>query len=452
MKPLFIFLAAILVLPFSTKSQSISINSSTPHASCGGQTIAVAFTVTGSLPPPYTIELVERIEESSYGGGCNSTNHNTLSTTTTNTLSGTINIPVGHYTRGVSGECRGFWPMLTMYSYSIKVKSGSIENSFYPIQLVQNCTPVINPRIEPSPICAGKPGILKWYSAGAVSGNVYTVELSDSSGGFPSATVLGTITGNNADGMKSFNFAAPAGATSSDIYKIKVKSSNPVSEDETSISIGSAEICGPVRNVTASSNQMCSPSTGTVNFELHDTFLSGNTFTVQLSNQYGDFSSPTNIGSVTSQTATSIPVSIPSALQYGSSYKIRVVASLPSPGISFTSAASSNMKIGLYSPYLNGSTTVCTNSKMELSLYTSADFYPKTDYTFEWRKNDLNVNAQNQSTENSSSYEYFERTNTVPSDSGVYTIKVTRIGDGCVIESSPITVSINALPSPALLL
>ena len=59
-------------------------------------------------------------------------------------------------------------------------------------------------------------------------------------------------------------------------------------------------------------------------------YNSGNTFTVQLSDAAGSFTSPTTIGSASGTSSTSIACTIPEAQTIGSGYRIRVVASDPS--------------------------------------------------------------------------------------------------------------------------
>lgn len=58
-------------------------------------------------------------------------------------------------------------------------------------------------------------------------------------------------------------------------------------------------------------------------------FNSGNTFTAQLSDASGSFTSPLNIGSVSATTSGTISASIPSNTAAGTGYRIRVIASNP---------------------------------------------------------------------------------------------------------------------------
>ena len=78
-----------------------------------------------------------------------------------------------------------------------------------------------------------------------------------------------------------------------------------------------------------SSNSFCPNANFPVSYATTGTFNSGNIFTAQLSNALGDFSSPTNIGSLTATTSGTINATIPIATPAGSGYKVRVVSSNP---------------------------------------------------------------------------------------------------------------------------
>ena len=78
---------------------------------------------------------------------------------------------------------------------------------------------------------------------------------------------------------------------------------------------------------------------GTVDFTSTGTFNAGNTYTAFLSDATGDFSSPINIGSITSTANSgSIPFTLPASLPTGSGYQIQIVAS--NPGTIGTNSAS----------------------------------------------------------------------------------------------------------------
>ncbi len=66
-----------------------------------------------------------------------------------------------------------------------------------------------------------------------------------------------------------------------------------------------------------------------VPFAANGFFNSGNTFTAQLSDENGDFSKPTNIGSLAGTSSGTINATIPSSVLTGEGYRIRVVSSNP---------------------------------------------------------------------------------------------------------------------------
>lgn len=72
-------------------------------------------------------------------------------------------------------------------------------------------------------------------------------------------------------------------------------------------------------------------ASGTVEFTSVGTFTAGNTYTVQLSDASGDFTSPTTIGSLNSTANNgTIPFSIPAGTISGTAYRIRVISNTPS--------------------------------------------------------------------------------------------------------------------------
>ncbi len=81
---------------------------------------------------------------------------------------------------------------------------------------------------------------------------------------------------------------------------------------------------------TITGSPLCAGSSVNVPYTITGTYISGNTFTAQLSNASGSFASPVNIGSVTSTTAVTITATIPLITSSGTGYRIRVISSNPS--------------------------------------------------------------------------------------------------------------------------
>ena len=76
-------------------------------------------------------------------------------------------------------------------------------------------------------------------------------------------------------------------------------------------------------------NSYCESSSLSINYSTVGAFDPSNQFTVQLSNAFGSFSSPTNIGTFTNGGSGNYTTALPSSL-FGNSFKVRIVSSNPS--------------------------------------------------------------------------------------------------------------------------
>lgn len=139
------------------------------------------------------------------------------------------------------------------------------------------------------------------------------------------------------------------------------------------------------------SGPFCSGSSVSVNYTTDTiTFLSGNVFTAQLSNASGSFSSPTNIGTVTSTTASTISATIPTNTPFGSNYRIRVISSSPA----YTGSDNgTNIIINLPALELGAGQNLCSGSSIQLNGPTGA-----TSYSWSNGSNTQNINVSNPGT------------------------------------------------------
>ena len=97
-----------------------------------------------------------------------------------------------------------------------------------------------------------------------------------------------------------------------------------------------------------------------LSFSVFGEFQSGNTFSIQLSNKIGSFTSPTTIGTLKSDKPAIVNCTIPANTVSGSGYRIRVVGSSPS-----TLGADNGTDISiniLPRPKIVGSATSCLNN------------------------------------------------------------------------------------------
>lgn len=80
---------------------------------------------------------------------------------------------------------------------------------------------------------------------------------------------------------------------------------------------------------SVSTTNICQGGGIDVEYEALGTYTPGNIFTVQLSDANGDFSTPVDVGSLTSTTSGTITATVPAGTPAGNGYRIRVVSSTP---------------------------------------------------------------------------------------------------------------------------
>jgi hypothetical protein len=81
---------------------------------------------------------------------------------------------------------------------------------------------------------------------------------------------------------------------------------------------------------TITGSPFCAGNAVSIPYTIANTFISGNTFTAQLSNSTGSFTSPVTIGTLSSTSAGTISGTIPALTSTGTGYRIRVVSNTPS--------------------------------------------------------------------------------------------------------------------------
>ncbi len=113
-------------------------------------------------------------------------------------------------------------------------------------------------------------------------------------------------------------------------------------------------------------SDLCVNSNFKIPYRLSGTFNSGNTFTAQLSDSSGSFSSPINIGFINSTVSDTISATIPSIIKSSDKYRIRVISSNPSI---IGSDNGNNIKIDSLLPKVNilGSNSICLGSSILLT-------------------------------------------------------------------------------------
>lgn len=148
----------------------------------------------------------------------------------------------------------------------------------------------------------------------------------------------------------SFNWTAPATNLGTiTFYSAGVACNNNGNEAGDYVYTTSLAI-SPANNNTIttgniSTSSFCAGQTGiSIPYTITGTFTSGNVFTAQLSNSTGAFTTPTNIGTLTSVSAGTISSSVALPSVAGTLYRIRVVSSTPA---TTGSANTTNLTINL---------------------------------------------------------------------------------------------------------
>jgi hypothetical protein len=172
--------------------------------------------------------------------------------------------------------------------------------------------------------CQGAIFNVNFTQNGALAaGNVYTVQLSNSSGSFTSPTAIGTRTSTTAGTISCTMPIVPAGTG----YRIRMVSSNPaLTSPDNGINLTVTALA--INSPSTAATSFCQGEAFNVTYAQPCPLLAGNIYTVQLSDASGSFTSPTAIGTRTSTTVGPIPCTMP-FVSAGSGYRIRIVSSNP---------------------------------------------------------------------------------------------------------------------------
>lgn len=168
----------------------------------------------------------------------------------------------------------------------------------------------------------------------------------------------------------------------------------------------------------------CAGGNIVVQYESTGTFGFPCDFSIELSDEWGDFTAPINIGSVPLNTGV-VFGTIPINTTFGFGYRVRVVSSnpyivgteSPFPPIVITSSAVS-AEIST-----DPSNEICEGDTVTLGVL------PNESYVWSNGATTQNINV---------------------TESGDYSVTVTNYITGCVVSTPPVTITVNPLPDPAL--
>jgi len=165
---------------------------------------------------------------------------------------------------------------------------------------------------------------------------------------------------------------------------------------------------------------LCAGGNIVVEYQTTGTFSFGCTFTAQLSDAWGNFNTPVDIGSVPINTGI-IMGTIPINTTFGINYRVRVVSDnpvvigteSPNPPIVIASSAVSATII------TNPGTEICDGDSVNLWVTPNASYYWSTGETTQ----SINVTVSN-----------------------TYNVTVTNYITGCEVSSTPVTIIVDTLP------
>lgn len=207
------------------------------------------------------------------------------------------------------------------------------------------------------------------------SNNVFTAQLSNSAGSFGTPTDIGSVTASTAGAI---SVTIPVGITPGNGYRIRVISSNPtggrISPDNgTNLTINAIGLNAP----TGIGATYCANATFNITNVLSSAcnFVTGNTFTAQLSDATGSFASPTNISSAISATAGgTISVTLPANATTSSNYRIQVVSTNP-VRTSISSGTFTINALAITAPTITGGTTTfCQGQNFTVNYTVNCTF------------------------------------------------------------------------------
>ncbi|MCB9065820.1 MAG: SBBP repeat-containing protein [Chitinophagales bacterium] len=133
----------------------------------------------------------------------------------------------------------------------------------------------------------------------------------------------------------------------------------------------------------------------TLPYDVTTDFRTGNTFTVQLSDTAGLFTSPVNIGSVNSNTAGTISCTLPSGIAASSKYKIRILGTLPADTSEAISINIHDFKLPKVKTHILPKDTLCSK---DTAVFFATLTHPGIDNYYKWYVNGDSVSGVKGST------------------------------------------------------
>lgn len=246
---------------------------------------------------------------------------------------GGFNFPIN--IGSVTGTTAGSIPvniptgLATSSNYQIRVVSTNLPTTSSPtVQFTINNAYIDVWSIAGNNFCPGSNFSTIFDADGDfLTGNQFRVELSNSSGNFPTGTFIGSLSDDMGGIDLVANSTIPSSIANSNFYRVRVQSTNPFSNtsfDRESPYFRTFSSC--YNTISASTGPYFAGSTLRVNITPNVTFAGGNIYIAQLSDASGSFANPQFVGSVAGTSLATITGVIPALSSAGSNFSVRVVS------------------------------------------------------------------------------------------------------------------------------
>jgi hypothetical protein len=140
---------------------------------------------------------------------------------------------------------------------------------------------------------------------------------------------LGTSVPLTAGSPLSKDFTATLGTLTNGVHKLTIRAKD-VNNSWSIVGIKDFTVQDNIVVIGGIPANWCKNTTLNIPFTASGTYTAGNTYTAQLSNALGSFTTPTVIGTLTSTAASgTIIATIPNTVPISNGYKVRIISSLP---------------------------------------------------------------------------------------------------------------------------
>lgn len=182
-----------------------------------------------------------------------------------------------------------------------------------------------------------------------------------------------------------------------------------------------------IQQFKSSNASLCPDSNFYVTYKPGTTFNGGNSFTLQLSDENGDFTNAINLSFTLSATNDTLYSQIPDPITPSNNYKVRMLSSSPH-AISLALNLIIN-DVPIAEITYSGATSFCLGQTLQLNALN------KPGFTYQWKRNGTNISGAT-------------NTSYTVNQSGDYTVAVSTVCETVV--SDPVSITVHPLPTVTL--